>query len=197
MPHWNWPDKIGQNIPVRVFSNCKEVELFLNGKSLGKQTMQPNWFLDWDVNYAPGILSAKGFDENGKLITEAKIETTGAPAAIQLLPDRTIVNADGKDLSIVNVSVVDAQGRVVPVADNLIQFKLSGPGKIIGVGNGDPSSHEADKASQRKVFCGLAQVIVQTTNKSGTIKLTATAKDLSATTVKISSQSCTLRPVVP
>ena len=196
MPHWNWQDKIGQNIPVRVFSNCKEVELFLNGKSLGRQAMQPNWFLDWDVNYEPGVLSAKGYDGD-KLVTETKVETTGAPASIQLSPDRPIVNADGEDLSIVNVSVTDAQGRVVPVADNLIQFKLSGPGKIIGVGNGDPSSHEADKASERKVFCGYAQVIVQTTKKSGKIKLTATAEGLPAAIATISAQISTSRPAVP
>jgi beta-galactosidase len=196
MPHWNWLDKIGQNIPVRVFSNCKEVELFLNGKSLGKKETTANWFLDWDVIYEPGELSAKGY-EGDKVVMESKVETTGAPAAIQLSPDRSIVNADGEDLSIVTVSVVDAQGRVVPVADNLIQFKLSGPGKIIGVGNGDPSSHEADKANERKVFCGLAQVIVQTTKKSGTIKLTATAKNLLAATTMIFSQTCILQPVLP
>jgi len=200
MPHWNWPDRIGKNIPVRVFSNCKQVELFLNGKSLGKQTMQPNWFLDWNVDYQPGILSAKGFDENGRLITESKIETTGAPAAIQLSPDRTTINADGEDVCIVNVSVADSKGRVIPVADNLIHFELSGPGKIIGVGNGDPSSHESDKCDgnwQRSAFNGYAQVIVQATKDSGTIKLTATSDKLKKATVKISAQSAPQQPFVP
>ena len=107
MPHWNWPGKEGQTVDVRCFSNCKEVELFLNGKSLGKQTMQPNWFLDWNVKYEPGVLSAKGYDD-GRLVAETRAETTGAPAAIQLSPDRSTVNADGEDVSVVNVSVVDA-----------------------------------------------------------------------------------------
>ncbi|HUB87905.1 MAG TPA: beta-galactosidase, partial [Verrucomicrobiae bacterium] len=110
----------------------------------------------------------------------------GAPAAIRLSPDRKTVKADGEDLGIVDVAVVDDQGRVVPTADNLVHFGLTGPGSIIGVGNGDPSSHEADKASQRKAFCGLAQVIVQATTQPGKIKLTGTSDNLRAATVRIS-----------
>ncbi|HTX22397.1 MAG TPA: beta-galactosidase GalA [Candidatus Aquilonibacter sp.] len=187
-PHWNWPDKIGREILVRVFSNCKEVELFLNGKSLGKQTMQTNQYLDWNVKYEPGVLSAKGYDGTGKFAMETKVETTGAPAVIELSPYRTKLNADGEDCTVVNVCVVDSKGRIVPVADNLVHFEISGPGKIIGVGNGDPSSHEADKADERKVFCGLAQVIVQATTQAGEIKLTATSENLRSTTVRLSSQ---------
>jgi beta-galactosidase len=176
------------------------VELFLNGKSLGHQTMQTNWFLDWNVTYQPGVLSAKGYDANGKLITTTKVETTGAPVAIQLSPDRTKINADGEDCSIINVSIVDSKGRIVPTADNLIHFKLSGPGKIIGVGNGDPSCHEPDKCEgdwQRSAFNGYAQVIVQTTRDSGTIKLTATADKLKRAKVKISSKRAAPQPSVP
>jgi beta-galactosidase len=143
MPHWNWPGKEGQDIDVRVFSNCEEVELFLNGQSLGKKTMPKNSHLQWTVKYAPGTLSAKGYT-GGKLIAEEKVETTGAPASVQLAPDRTTIQADGKDVSVFTVSVTDAQGRIVPVASNLIHFELSGPGKIIGVGNGDPACHEPD-----------------------------------------------------
>jgi beta-galactosidase len=143
MPHWNWPGKEGQDIDVRVFSNCEEVELFLNGQSLGKKTMRKNSHLQWTVKYAPGTLSAKGYT-GGKLITEEKVETTGAPAVVQLTPDRAAINADGKDVSVFTVSVADAQGRIVPVANNLVHFELSGPGKIIGVGNGDPACQEPD-----------------------------------------------------
>jgi beta-galactosidase len=143
-PHWNWPGREGQEILVQAFSNCKEVELFLNGASLGKQAMKPNSKLSWQVKYAPGTLSAKGFDGAGKIIAEAKVETTGSAAQIQLTPDRKTINADGQDVSVFTVSAVDAQGRVVPVAQNQVHFSVEGAGSIIGVGNGDPSCHEPD-----------------------------------------------------
>jgi beta-galactosidase len=144
LPHWNWPGRDGQKIRVDALSNCKQVELFLNGQSLGRQTMQPNSQLSWQVKYEPGTLSAKGLDAAGNVIAQTKVETTGEPASIHLAPDRSIINADGEDVSVIAVSVADAQGRVVPVATNLIHFALSGPGEILGVGNGDPSCHEPD-----------------------------------------------------
>lgn len=143
LPHWNWPGREGQEISVRALSNCQEVELFLNGQSLGRQKMKKYSELKWMVKYEPGTLSAKGYND-GKLVAETKVETTGEPAAIELAPDRSTINADGEDVSAVAVSVTDAQGRVVPVASNLIHFALSGPGRIIGVGNGDPTCHEPD-----------------------------------------------------
>jgi beta-galactosidase len=143
LPHWNWPGKEGVEIEVRALSNCEEVELFLNGQSLGRKTMERNSHLAWMVKYAPGTLSAKGYN-GGKAIAETKVETTGAPAAVQLRPDRATLNADGEDVSVFTVSATDAQGRVVPVAANSIHFELSGLGKILGVGNGDPSCHEPD-----------------------------------------------------
>lgn len=143
-PHWNWPGREGEEILVQAFSNCKQVELFLNGASLGKQTMQPNSKLSWQVKYEPGILSAKGYDANGKAIAETKVETTGEAAQIQLTPDRRTINADGADVSVFTVSAVDARGRVVPVAQNTVHFSIEGAGTIIGVGNGDPSCHEPD-----------------------------------------------------
>ena len=144
LPHWNWTGREGQEIDVRVLSNCEQVELFLNGQSLGRQTMTNDSELRWKVKYAPGTLSAKGYYKNGKPMAETKVETTGAPAAVQLTPDRSTINADGEDVSVFTVAVTDAQGRVVPVAVDLIHFELSGPGKILGVGNGDPSCHEPD-----------------------------------------------------
>jgi beta-galactosidase len=143
LPHWNWPGKEGRDIDVRALSNCEEVELFLNGRSLGKQTMKKDSELKWKVPYEPGALSARGF-KGGKAVAETRVETAGAPAAVQLEPDRATVKADGEDISIITVSVRDAQGRVVPDATNSIQFALAGPGRILGVGNGDPSCHEPD-----------------------------------------------------
>jgi beta-galactosidase len=144
LPHWNWPGREGQEIPVQAFSNCKQVELFLNGASLGKQAMKLNSKLSWQVKYAPGTLSAKGFDDAGNVIAETKVETTGEAAQIQLTPDGRTINADGEDLAVFTVAALDAHGRVVPVAQNKIDLSIAGAGRIIGVGNGDPSCHEPD-----------------------------------------------------
>ena len=143
LPHWNWSGKEGQKIDVRCISNADEVELFLNGTSFGRKAMPRNSHLQWIVPYAPGTLMARGY-KDGKLEAEEKVETTSAPAAVKLIPDRTTINPDGEDLSIITVAIVDAHGRVVPVAGNLVNFEITGSGKIIGVGNGDPSSHEPD-----------------------------------------------------
>jgi len=144
LPHWDWVGREGQDIDVWAYSNSKEVELFLNGKSLGLQTMPHDGHLAWRVKYEPGTLSAKGFDADGKVIAETKEETTGDATAIQLTPDRYAINADGEDVSVIKVSAVDADGRFVPIAQNLVHFELTGAGRILGVGNGDPSCHEAD-----------------------------------------------------
>jgi len=143
LPHWNWAGREGQVIDVRALSNCEEVELFLNGRSLGRQPLPRYGQLKWQVPYTPGTLSAKGYT-GGKLVAETKVETTGAGAAVQLAPDRAAIRADGEDVAVVAISVTDAAGRVVPLAGDLVSFDLEGPGRIIGVGNGDPSSHEPD-----------------------------------------------------
>lgn len=185
-PHWNWAGKESQKIPVWVHSNADEVELFLNGTSLGRKKMERNSHLEWDVAYAPGKLEAKGFFGD-KEISDV-VETTGAPAKLVLDPDRTILAADGKDLAWVAVKVTDAQGRVVPTAMNKIRFSVTGPGKIIGVGNGDSSSHEPDKASERSAFHGLCMVLVQTTQEwAGRIVLKAEAKGMTPASVTLQS----------
>jgi beta-galactosidase len=144
LPHWNWPGHEGKELDVRALSNCEEVELLLDGRSLGRQTMKRNSELGWKVAYRPGTLSAKGF-RSGRVVVQTSVATTGAPAALRLGADRTTIDADGRDLTVVAVSVIDAQGRVVPTAGNGIVFKIDGPGRILGVGNGDPSSHEPDQ----------------------------------------------------
>jgi len=196
LPHWNWSGKEGQEIEVWCQSNCEQIELFLNGKSLGKQTMTPNSHLVWKVKYSPGTLLAKCF-KNGKQTITEKVETTGEPAAIKLTPDRSTIDADGEDVSMVTVSIVDAKGRLVPVADNEVSFEVSPNARILGVGNGNPSSHEPDKASQRKAFNGLAQIIVQSTRQAGAITLRATAPSLEPAEATIESKTATPRPSVP
>ncbi len=144
MPHWNWPDREGEPIRVCVYSNCGEVELMLNGNSLGRQTMKPNGHLEWEVPYAAGTLKAVGFND-GKQVMESQRTTTGPPRQIKLSRQKTKLAADNRDLAIVTVSAVDAKGNPVPVAGQDIRFALEGPGKIIGVGNGDPTSHEKER----------------------------------------------------
>jgi beta-galactosidase len=157
LPHWNWPGKEGQEIDVRTLSNCDEVELFLNGRSLGRQPMKPYSEIKWRVPYAPGTLSASGY-KAGKLVAQAKVETAGAPAAVHLRSYSPAVGANGEDVAVFAVSVSDADGRVVPTAGNALSFELDGPGRIIGVGNGDPSCHEPDTfvrtSSSRSVTLG-------------------------------------------
>jgi beta-galactosidase len=143
LPHWNWAGKEDQEIDVRCFSNCEEVELFLNGQSQGKQSMARNSHVRWKVKYAPGTLAAKGF-KGGRVVLEEKIETAGPASGLMLTADRAALDADGEDVSLVTVAVIDAQNRIFPVATNLVEFELSGPGRILGVGNGDPSCHEPD-----------------------------------------------------
>lgn len=186
-PHWNWPGKEGQNISVWAHSNCEEVELFLNGRSLGRQTMQKNSHLEWPVSYAPGTLLARGY-RDGKAILSTQVETTGAPAKIALEPNRAEIKADGRDVVVFTVSTVDAQGRHVPTADQLVRFQVTG-GTILGVGNGDPSCHEPDKAAQRSLFNGYAQVIVQSAREPGAIRLTASADGLAPTQAVVSGKA--------
>lgn len=179
-PHWNWPEKVGKPIDVWVNSNADEVELFLNEKSLGKKTMERNSHLQWNVLYEPGTLEAIAY-KKGKKIT-AKIETTGQATTVVLTPDKTILMADGKDATVVNISITDEKGREVPTANNLLAFTISENAKIIGVGNGDPSSHEADTCKegnwQRSAFNGKCQVIIQAGKNVGDIKLEAKSNGL-------------------
>ncbi len=144
LPHWNWAGKEGQPIRVWAYSNCDEVELLLNGQSLGRKPIERNSHLEWIVDYAPGKLLARGFREDQEILSEC-VETAGEPVAVQLTPNRAQMTADGADAVVVTVRVVDAEARMAPIAENEITFQIEGPGRIIGVGNGDPSSHEADK----------------------------------------------------
>jgi beta-galactosidase len=188
LPHWNWPGKEGQDIDVWCYSNCKQVELFLNGQSLGKKSMPQYSHLEWQVKYAPGALSAVGYDNAGKAIARTKVETTGEPAAIALEPDRTKLTADGEDISLVTVKIIDDHGRVVPVATNAVTFSVTGPGKLIGVGNGNPGSHEPDKSNQRSAFNGLCLAIVQSSGERGAITIQANSQGLKSGSVSIATQ---------
>jgi len=176
-PHWNWEGREGHEIEVWVHSNLDRVELFVNGRSAGSKTVERNRHLAWAVPYAPGVLEARGY-KNGRLVSTQRRETAGAPAALRLSVDRERLNADGEDLAIIAASVVDARGRPCPRANDLVVFEVAGDARVIGVGNGDPVSHEADRSDRRHLFNGLAQAIVQTGRRGGPITVTAKAEGL-------------------
>ena len=198
LPHWNWEGREGEPISVWVHSNLGSVELFLNGKSQGSQKIQPLTHLEWKVKYEPGVLEARG-TKDGKGVLVEKRETTGEAASIRLTADRTEINADGEDVSILRVEALDVQGRTVPTADYPIHFKIGGAGALIGVGNGDPNCQESDKDPQRSLFNGLAQVIVQSSRTPGTITVEAYTESevqLRPASVTITTKKVDLRPSV-
>lgn len=195
-PHWNWPGLEGQEIAVWVHSNLERVELFLNGQSLGAKDVQKDQHLAWTVKYTPGTIEARGY-KGGKQVMAARRETTGPAAKLALRPDRTEISADGEDVVVCAVEVQDAQGRIVPVTDNQVTFKVTGPGKVIGVGNGDPTSHESDIGSTRKAFAGLCMAIVQSSKTAGNISVEASAPGLTSATATIAAKAAKLRPQVP
>ena len=171
-PHWNWEGREGDEIPVWVYSNLDEVELLVNGRSLGRQMVPRLGHVEWKVRYEPGSITAHGWKE-GKLALTEERTTTGPAIALRLAAERTEIDADGEDVAILTVSAVDDKGRAVPTANVLVDFKVTGEGALIGVGNGDPNCQESDKEPQRSLFNGLAQVIVQSTKTAGTIEIEA------------------------
>lgn len=194
-PHWNWPGMEGKEIAVWVYSNLDKVELFLNGESLGAKEMKKDAHLAWAVKYAPGSIEARG-SKGGKVVMTEKRETTGSATKLLMAADRREVLADGEDVAMFTVAVHDAQGRVVPITDNEVTFKVSGEGKLIGTGNGDPTNQESDKGTSRKAFSGLCMAIVQSTKTAGSITVDATSPGLAPATVTISTKATALRPQV-
>lgn len=193
LPHWNW--KPGEMVRVWCHSNLDTVELFLNGKSVGTREVPRYGHAEWDVAFAPGVIEARGY-RGGKLILKQSRETVGEAARIQLTAERSVLRADGEDVAIVTAAVVDNQNRPVPGARNNLGFTLSGPGKIIGVGNGDPKSLELDKAEQRTVFDGLCQILIRTTHVAGDLVLTATSAGLQDGAVAVAAKTVPARPYV-
>jgi beta-galactosidase len=180
IPHWNWAGSEGKPIKVMVLTNAEQVALFLNGKPVGEQLSDKYQMATFEVTYEPGILEARARN-GGKEVARFDVETTGAPTAIRLIPDRVNMAGDGQDAQPFTVEIVDAEGRVVPIADVPVSFSASGPGTIIGLNNGDPTNHEPEKGTQHSTYHGLAQVIVQSgLGGRGTFTLQATSAGLTA-----------------
>jgi beta-galactosidase len=200
-PHWNWHGREGDEIPVWVYSNLNEVELLMNGKSLGRQKIPHLGHVEWKVRYEPGTIEAHGL-KDGKIVLAEKRETTGSTVSIRLTADRTEINADGEDVAILQVEALDQEGRPVPTADNSIAFNISGPGKLIGVANGNPNCQESDKEPKRSLFNGLAQVIIQSTKRPGEIHVEAVKNgwegpELTPAKLVITTKEVESRPSVP
>ena len=196
LPHWNWPGHEGKKVPVFVYTNGDEAELFLNGKSLGKQSKKPKseisterYRLMWhDVVYEAGELKAVAY-RAGKVIGEKVLRTAGEAYTLKLTPDRSRLKASGEDLSFILVEACDKNGNLCPLADYMINFELKGPGEIAGVGNGNPQSHEPFVAPYRKLFNGKAMLIVRTTaNKPGKITVEASAEGLKPAKTSLTSE---------
>jgi beta-galactosidase len=187
LPHWTWTGKEGQNIIVRVMTNCEEIVLILNGRSLGRKAKEEGYWVDFNAPYEPGELIAKAYS-NGIEVSQDVQRTAGAPAGIQLSPDRVVIKANGEDVTIVKVAIVDANGVVVPDANNKVEFKISGAGKLIGTGNGNPADHDSDKTNWRNAFNGYCIAILQASEETGTIIIEAASEGLSVGKVSINTK---------
>lgn len=190
LPHWNWPERLGEITPVHVFTSGDEAELFLNGKSLGrKQKGQYEYRLRWDeVKYEPGELKVVAY-RNGKEWATEVVRTTGAASSLELMADQNMIDADGKDLSFITLRVLDASGNTVPRANNPIAFEVSGPGEIVSTDNGDPTSFVPFPSHERQAFNGLALVVVRSkAGETGEIKVTAKSHGLKKANLVVNSR---------
>lgn len=192
-PHWNWPGYEDKEIAVWVYSNLDKVELLHNGHSLGMKDVRKDSHVAWIVKYAPGTIEARGW-KDGKLVMTDRRDTTGPAAKLVLRPSQSTVAADGEAVVMLAVEVQDAKGRTVPVTDNLVSFHLTGPAKIIGVGNGDPTDQSPDKGFSRKAFSGFCMALLQSGNTPGTITIEATSAGLDSASATVSTQRVKLRP---
>ncbi|MFI3314357.1 MAG: beta-galactosidase GalB [Rikenellaceae bacterium] len=208
LPHWNWEGREGEVTPIFVYTNYPTAELFINGKSQGKQTKdlsvtiansgddksnaefkrQKRYRLMWmDTKYEPGEVKVVAYDNDGNAVAEKVMRTAGKPAAIELVADRNNITADGNDLSFITVKVVDKDGNLCPDASNQISFTVKGDGSYRAGANGDPTSLESFQTPQMKVFSGMMTAIVESTENAGEIVLKASAKGLKSATIKITT----------
>ncbi|MDX8339595.1 beta-galactosidase GalB [Draconibacterium sp. IB214405] len=188
LPHWNWPERVGKTTPVHIFTSGDEVELFLNGKSLGKKKKgELTYRLRWDdVVYEPGELKAVAW-KKGEKWAEQIITTSGKANSLQAVADRKVINADGNDLSYITVRMVDENQNFVPKANNQVEFSIEGPGNIIASDNGDATDMTSFTSLKRNAFSGVVVAIVQTTDEAGTITVTAKADGLKPAEIQIES----------
>lgn len=214
-PDWNYSGETNKIIPVVVYSNCRQVELQLNGRSYGVKSLvfpRPgavrSWsdptpsgttadlHLTWDVPYEPGTLRVIG-RRDGEIVAQEEIHTAGAPSVIALASDKTNLNSAARGVAQIEVRVLDAAGNLVPTATNAVTFEVQGPAKIIGVDNGDPADHDPYQAGTRPVFNGMALVTLEAGKTPGHVTLTAKADGLQEATVALDVQAGDSIPTLP
>ena len=195
LPHWNLAGHEGEEVSVWAYSNCDEVELFCNGKSLGRQTMPRYGHLEWTAVYRPGRLKAVGY-KAGRRVCQTVVATAGAPAQIRAAADRTLLAADGADVAVVDITLHDRRGTLVPDANVPLTLSVEGNACILGVGNGNPAMQAAEQPAERQAkvfsvetFNGCAQVILKTTDQPGDITLTVAADGCRTATVTMKSRT--------
>ena len=189
LPHWNWPERVGKVTPVHIFTSGDEVELFINGQSMGRKKMAELTYrirFD-DIRYEPGEVTAVAY-KNGRKWAEQTISTTGKATALRLTADRGNIAADGTDLSFVTLEVIDSAGRVVPTATHQIAFSVDGDGQLVATDNGDSTNFTPFPSATRKAFSGKALAIVKSARSAGDIVVTAKAEGLSPATITISAE---------
>ncbi|SFC01113.1 beta-galactosidase [Algibacter lectus] len=213
LPHWNWEAKKGETIPVYAYTNCDEVELFVNGKSYGKRVkgkdltdvhteyrgfldsgygfkrgmFKSKYRLSWNVPYQPGSIKVVAY-KNGEVAATKEIKTAGKPAKIRLIADRTEIDADGKDLSFITVRIEDKDGNLCPNAENLVNFEITGNGVLESVGNGNSASLESFKENHIKAFYGKCLAIIKGTEEAGTINIKATSNGLEVDNIIVNTK---------
>lgn len=195
LPHWNLAGHEGEEVSVWAYSNCDEVELFCNGKSLGRQTMPRYGHLEWTAVYRPGRLKAVGY-KAGRRVCQTVVATAGAPTQIRAAADRTLLAADGADVAVVDITLHDRRGTLVPDANVPLTLSVEGNACILGVGNGNPAMQAAEQPAERQAkkfsvetFNGCAQVILKTTDQPGDITLTVAADGCRTATVTMKSRT--------
>lgn len=195
LPHWTWPDRLNQKVPVFVYTNYPKAELFVNGKSMGtrvkdKSSMLKRYRLMWDdVIYEPGEIKVVAYDNSDKVVAEQVIKTTGETCIIKLTADRNTIKADGKDLSFVTVELLDKNGNLCPRANNLLFFDVIGAGKLKAVCNGDATDQTSFASKYMRTFNGKMVAVIESDSKSGEIVLKVSGGLLKAQEVKITSQN--------
>jgi beta-galactosidase len=180
LPHWNWEGREGELTPVYAYSNCDMAELYVNGVSQGKLSLDEGEYrFKWnDVVYQPGSVRVVGYDRDGNALCEKEIWTAGEASQIVLEADRATLAADGKDLSFITVKIMDSEGNICPLADHLVKFEVEGAGILECVGNGDPTCIESYQASERSAFHGMCLLVVKTKEEAGEIKIFASSEGL-------------------